>query len=323
MNKREESPHATISDSSSVELQPETIKALKKLRWLFSSEMPDIDVGQLWRAEWDSVTVLGITLSLEDGYTQFAPLTVDIDYADPYTVILSGEYSPLPVAVAVFASLATPVPAYVLEANLGVLSSGIVSEITSVWQSSLKGVQPKSIYPLGGQIADLIEVRNSYRHELLDQLNLLASAVLDDHGLTLNKKLQDASSFGALRPSLIAELLCVPLGVARQVAVGRYPLSGPQIELLATSLGCETADLALTAVTVPRQLIEALYSPRRFSVVRGLAKEHRVSYASAVCYLPSAAAARTQHAERHSELSSQYWKDMLETLAASGSNAEE
>lgn len=253
--------------------------------------------------------------------TQFAPLTVDIDYADPYTVILTGDYSPLPVAVAVFASLATPVPVYVLEDNLGVLSSSVVTEITSVWRSSVNGVPPKSSYPLGGQIADLLEVRNSYRQELLDQLNVLASAVFDDHGLTLNKAMQDSSPVGKLAPSVIAKLLGLSPSIARQIAVGRYPLSGPQIEQLAESLGCETTDLALIAVTIPRPLIEALYSPRRFSVVRDIARHRRVSYGSAVAYLPSAAAARTQHAAMRSEESRKYWEDLLDAIVAGGFSA--
>src|SRR5262249_18810931 len=147
---------------------------------------------------------------------------------------------------------------------------------------------PQSIYPLGGQIADLLEVRTSYRQGLLDDLNVLASAVLDDHGMTLNKSMQHSSVAGKLPPSLLAEILELPPSIARQIAVGRYPLSGPQIEQLATSLGCKTTDLALTAVTVPRQLVEALYSPRRFSVVRGIAKRRHVSYSSAVAFVPSA-----------------------------------
>ena len=217
-----------MADLSSIELQPETIHALRKLRSLFSDEIPEIDVGQIWRAEWESVTVLGVTLSIEDGYTQFAPVTVDIDYADPYTIILSGEQSPLPVAVAVFAGLATPVPVYVLEANLGTLSSGVISEITCVWRSSVKGAPPQSIYPLGGQIADLLEVRSCYRQELLDKLTLLASAVLDGDGLTLNSTAQRSPISGKLRPSYIAKLLGLPLSIARQIAVVGYWLSGPE-----------------------------------------------------------------------------------------------
>ncbi|GAB3220583.1 hypothetical protein [Mycolicibacterium hippocampi] len=314
MNEPKQSPQARMP----VELQLETVIALRKLRSLFSNEIPDIDVGQIWRAEWESVTILGVTLSVEDGYTQFAPVTVDIDYADPYTVILSGEQSPLPVAVAVFASLATPVPVYVLEANLGTLSSGVISEITCVWRASVTGSPPQSIYPLGGQIADLLEVRSLYRQELLSQLTLLAAAVLDGDNVTLNS----AASAARLRPSLVAEVLGLPLSTGRQIAVGRYPLSGPQVDRLAASLGCEVEDLALTTVTVPRPLLEALYSPRRFSVVRNIASANGVSYANAVAYLPSAAAARTQHAERRPEDSQQYWEDMLDALVVSGGNAE-
>lgn len=321
MTDRSHPKQAEAQHRLDVLLQPATVDALKKLRWLFSSAIPDIDVGQLWRAEWESVTLLGVTLATEDGYAQFAPLTVDIECADPYTVVLSGDSSPLPVAVAVFAGMTTPVPVYVLEANVGELSRSIASEIVGIWRSSQLGAPPISTCQLGSQMADPLEVRYAYRAELLAQLTVLASAILDGHGLTLNKAEQDKSSVGRILPSRIADFLDLQPRVAREIAVGRYPLSGPQVERLAASLGCETADLSLIAVSIPRPLIEALYSPRRFSVVRELARQHDVSYADAVAFVPSAVSARTQHARVDSEETQEYWEDLLEALAAGGVDA--
>jgi hypothetical protein len=320
-HNRAASPKGVSHDPPTIDISPETAEALKNLGRLFGNEIPDIDVGQLWRAEWDSVTILGVTLSIEDGYTEFAPVTVDIDFADPYTAILSREQNPLPVAVAVFASLATPVPTYVLEANLGTFSQSVVSELTAIWRASMAGIFVKTSLTLGRGIVDGLEVRSAFRKELLDQLSILASAEITLDGTTLGAGLRRLAPGSTIRPSKVAEILGVGLPAARQIASGNVPLTAREAERLASVIGCDPATITLTAVTVPRELVEALYSPRRFSYVRYLARERNLDYVDAIGYVPAAAAARTQRAESESNRTRQFWEDVLEALVAGSANA--
>jgi hypothetical protein len=307
--------HAMVHPPN-VGITPESAAALIALRRLFSDEIPDVDVGQLWRAEWDSVTVLGVTLAIEDGYTEFAPVTADIDYADPFTAILPMALSPLPIAVAVFTSLTTPVPVYVLEANLGRLAPGVVADLTSIWHDSLAGRAPQSAFKLGGGSADALEARITFRHELLHELGVLASTQLmrdTAEGLSLKALPIDSD----IRPSQIMQFLDVGLPDARAISTGTMPLTAKQAERLVSQIGCAGPDaLRLTVVTVPRELIEALDSPRRFSVVRRISSRRNLDCVDAIGYIPAVAAARTQHTQSVATHTRQYWEDLLETLAA-------
>lgn len=304
-----------------IDITPDAAAALTALGRLFKGEIPDVDVGQLWRAEWDSVTILGVTLATEDGYTEFAPITVDVDFADPYTAILQVAQSPLPVAIAVFTSLATPVPVYVLEASLGQLAPGVVESLTSIWRDSLAGRTPKSSLTLGRSSVDPLEVRSAFRHELADQLTVLASAELI-RGAVFDGGLSALSSESTIPPSRIHEILGVGLRDARAISVGHMPLTETQAKQLAEAVGvCEPEVLRLKAFTVPRELVEALYSPRRFSVVRRISRRRSIECVDAIGYVPSAVAARTQQRDANAPQTRQYWIDLLERLAVADADA--
>jgi hypothetical protein len=120
-----------------------------------------------------------------------------------------------------------------------------------------------------------------------------------------------------IRPSQIMKFLDVGLPDARAISTGTMPLTAEQAERLVSQIRCADPDaLRLTAVTVPRELIEALYSPRRFSVVRRISSRRNLDCVDAIAYIPAAAAARTQHAKLAATHTRQYWEDLLEALAA-------
>lgn len=297
---------------------PEAARALRAVGELRVGELPDPIVGQAWRAVWADQSVLGVVLATEDGCAEFAPFTVDLEYADPFTAILDANVNPLPVAVAVFAGLTTPLPLFTLQGYLGEFDTELVEDIIGLWQASLAGEILDTRVATGGVEADDVEARRAFRVGLSFLVSQIAMADLVgevDSAARTTLSIPRLLNEAGIPPSKLAEIIDIPLADARSIASGRAPLSVAQAEQLAPELG-QIDPLDLTAVPEsPPGLLKALNHPRRFGVVRALAANQHIDEIAAVRQLPALQAARRQNASDDEDSAERFWADMLDKFS--------
>ncbi|WP_434447726.1 hypothetical protein [Lentzea sp. E54] len=291
----------------------EAAEAVRELGRLLARELPNVEVGQMWRAVWADESVLGTLLEIDEGYATFAPVTVDVTYADPFTAVLAADENPLPVSVAVFVALATPVPLFTLQAYLGDVGPPVLSDCLDLWQASLTGQVTTVKQTVGGRAADDVEARREFQNQLSFQLARIAVAELDDEAETDERvSLPDMLHKANLPPSRLARLLDVELADARAIANGHARLTLAQAEQLAPELDdIDPLELVRSVGPLPEGLRQVLNSPRRFSVVRKIAAERDIDMVSAVQLLPSLQAARRQDVERDDVA---FWEEILDKL---------
>lgn len=296
----------------SVELSPEATRALKTLGARIRSAQPEVAPGQLWRAVWEDVAMMGLVLDVEDGWVELAPLTTDLDYADPYTAILDPHEALFPTACAVFAGLTTPLPVFTLQAWLGAADDSVVAELVQLWRDNLRGAEPKSALPTGEPDLDDVDDHRDYRVELTTQLGCLAAAdFIGEPRHTTTVDLPAALKAAGLGPSALVSS-DLDLAAARAVAMGKAPVNATLAARIAELLGEDDPNLYLTdGPAVPAGLEAALNHPGRFSVVRAKAIEDGYDIPTTVRRLPALAAARRCDDGISEE---QFWIDVLEQM---------
>jgi hypothetical protein len=161
-------------------LSSEGARAVQQVGQLRTRALPNVEVGQMWLASWADVTVLGVVIEIDEGFAEFAPTTVDIEYADPFTAVVYAGDNPLPVKMAVFTALTTPVPLFTLQVYFGDYAENSFSDVVALWRSSLSGRQLKVKSEVGGLNFDHLEARQQFRRELSLQLATIAAAQISD-----------------------------------------------------------------------------------------------------------------------------------------------
>ena len=73
-----------------------------------SDAQPDPAAGQMWRMELDRATALGVTLSADTGSVSIAPISENVDFAGPWTVVFDA--SPLGIPIAAWCDSIVDVP---------------------------------------------------------------------------------------------------------------------------------------------------------------------------------------------------------------------
>lgn len=312
---------ASLTDK--LQLTHSIADALQAVGRLRTSGIPDVAVGQLWRAEWDDVTVLGTVLDIDEGYADFAPVSVDIEYADSYTMVVAQVKNPLPVSVAVFISMTIPVPQYTLQGYLGDFDSDTVAMFKTIWRSYRTG-QPCDSYGSKTRAeADSLEARRDFRREMANNLGVLAAADLRFDRLIAEavKPISDILKDFEIQPTGLSEILGIDVSDAMAIARGNVPMEFEQAESLSSKLGGIDPQLLMESVRpISNGLRQALHSPAGFAGVRRVAKENNVPYVRAIYLISGSYAARDDGSVDRDE-SAKFWEDILRSVAAGSSSA--
>jgi hypothetical protein len=296
----------------SFELSAEASHALKTLGARMRFEPPEVAPGQLWRAVWGDISLLGVVLSVEDGWAEFAPLTTDVEYADSHTAILAGYANLFPVTCAVFAGLTTPLPFFTLQTCLGAADDTVLEDLVQLWRDNLRGMAPKSQLPTGAPDLDGADEHRDYRLELTNQLGGLAAAdFIGEPCRASTVDLPSAMKDAGLGPSALVSA-DIDLPAARAIAMGAAPVDASLAARIAELLGEDNPDVYVTdGPPVPAGLEVALNHPGRFSVVRAMAIEDGYDIPTTVRRLPAFAAARRRDQSISDE---QFWIDVLDQM---------
>ncbi|MFD4640760.1 hypothetical protein ACFWN2_25825 [Lentzea sp. NPDC058436] len=315
MMRADDSASRSSFEAFQSRLQPsaEAVAALRELGRALKRSLPKVETGQVWRAVWDGESVVGALLEIDEGFAMFAPITVDVDHADPFTAVLAVEESPLPVSVAVFVGLATPVPLFTLQACVGEVGPPAMDDCLALWRASVIGQIISTGRSTGGLAADGVEARRELYNQLSFQLARIAMAELEDEADSDERvSLPDLLRKANLSPSRLVRLLDVDLADARAIAGGHGRLTLAQADRLAAELdGIEALDLVRSAEPLPESLKQALNDPERFKVVRKLAADRDIDLTSAAQLVPSLYAARRQDVERDDVA---FWTEILDKL---------
>ena len=298
---------------SRYELNADAADALRTLGRQISEASVVLAAGQLWRAAWAEISALVIVLSIEGAWAQVVPVTVDVDYADPFTAVLRDSSSPLPVPVAVFAGLGIPVPLFTLDTGIGSIDAEALTEVRALRSANLRGELPSVGVEAGTSDVDSVDVRREFRIELSNTLAQLAladlSVLADSADVDMDTELR-AQNIGLAD---VKRMLSVDLSQARLIATGAQPLTAEQAELLAPALQRAPSELVNVGTALNSDLIAVLHDPYEFGVVRLLARRDNVPELVAARSLPTEIAARsnTQHSDEEGQ---RFWREALAVL---------
>lgn len=251
----------------------------------------DPDVGELWRAEWDSAALLVlITGRVDDAYTA-VPVTFE-EPPDPVAYEIPSDASPVGAALHAWPVAAAELPLGVFLAHMGAVPLAHADP-------------PIRAAPFGAATGLLLA-------EIIADIAALASArafdsTADDHGQSpLPDLLRDH------RTSAISQATGIPLEVVTGYKRAERTPTPAEAERLGDFLGLPAASLAGRAA-LPAPLLRAVQRPVHRPRIRVLAAEHAVPEAvmrTRVAEEVLPMAARTTRGERDvaawDELVSQY-----------------
>lgn len=221
----------------------------------------EIDVGQVWRARWDEVSVLVLVLAIEDRDILAAPVTIDPSAEDDRSLVLEGSSTAFGVEATVWAGLASTVPIRVLDRPVDKWSEDLVR-----WTTHTAQGQPSAIPPgtrQGRAIQSELDPAALLQAELSDDLDLLSQAPglpVDTPGATP----RDLASLLGANPNLA--LLCSSLGLPQPEIIkllrGKALLTQDQIEVVAVVTGLSCEEIASTVRRLPLGLVVQGEHPR-------------------------------------------------------------
>ncbi|MEV0062851.1 hypothetical protein [Nocardia sp. NPDC050718] len=301
--------------TENIQLPGAVADALQSVGRLPRQAVPEVRAGQLWRVVWEEIAVLGAILESNDGYADFAPVTVDTHYADPYTVIVAAADSPMPVDVAVYSSMTTPIPEFTLHACLGVFTDNAVAEIETMWRACRSGRAVEMRSGASSADADALEARRGFRRSVTAQLGKIAAADagLDDR-TEVGERLPEILKRAGIGPSKLAEILTVPLQNAISIARGDLPLDDEQAAKLSPMVGGGDPEFLIRSVQpIPEGLKMALRAPAQFARIRKIATKNNITYERAARDIACSHAARTAGAIKKEE-SVDYWNGILDNI---------
>lgn len=221
----------------------------------------EIQVGQVWRARWDEVSVLVLVLAVEDRNILAAPVTIDPSAEDDHSLVLEGSSTVFGVETTVWAGLASMVPIRVLDRPVDEWGEDLVRWTTHTAQGQSSAVPPGT--QQGRAIQSELDPAAQLRAELADDLELLSQAPdlpVDTQDVTPRSL---ASLLGA-NPPLAS--LCTSLGLPQPEVMkllrGKTLLTPDQIEVIAGVTGLPSEKIASTVRQLPLELVVHVEHPR-------------------------------------------------------------
>lgn len=199
---------------------------LRRLPWPEPArDQPEPEAGQLWRAAWQHVACLVVTLEPAAGRkVAVVPATVD-DPGDDRTVVAetSTGFSPL-----VWAGLSAEIKLFTLEHRIADLTPDSLAAVLD----AVAGKAP----PRWAPIDDVLDDRALIRAELIDELQALVEAEwLRPVADPISPPIASASTVPA--PSEVARILGTTPGDARRLLQGLREPTSAEAERLTELLG--------------------------------------------------------------------------------------
>lgn len=154
---------------------PATVPAA--LAEAFRREQSEVESGQLWRLQRDRVADLAVVIDVDATHAVVVPVTFDTEMADAYTLIVSGDDSPLELPLALFVSERTTVAVDVLAQMVGTLD--LVDVVRRV-HAAFREDRPVDFALVGPPVLAASDDRLEYRDALRGRFNVLGSPLGPD-----------------------------------------------------------------------------------------------------------------------------------------------
>jgi len=219
-----------------------------------------IQVGQVWRARWDDVSVLLLILATEARDVLAAPVSIDPPAEDERCIVIDASSTAFAVEATVWADMAGSVPVRVLERAVDQWNETIADWILQ--RSGSGGDLPQGVRP-GRPISDEFGPSALVRAEIADDLDALVRAP----GLpaaTPGEQRQDLASL--LRGKLDLAALCAALDLPQpkviRIVRGKEPLTTDQMAVVASITGLTTEQVAQSVRPLPLGLVVKAEHPR-------------------------------------------------------------
>lgn len=189
----------------------------------FGREQPPAAAsGQLWRLARDSVASLGFVVDIDETHAVVVPVTFDTEMADAYTIVVSGDESPLELPLALFASERTTVPVDVLAQTVGELD--MVQTACRV-HAAFREDRKVGFAAVGSPVVDASDDRLEYRAALRRRFDVLGSpfTTIGDQDASL-RHVSDAERSILSRLAAMEWVEPVPDARAEKIRAGITPL---------------------------------------------------------------------------------------------------
>ncbi|MFL0293720.1 hypothetical protein ACJH6J_22085 [Mycobacterium sp. SMC-18] len=224
--------------------------------------------GQVWRAQWDEVTVLVLLAETSSTDVDVIPVTVDPDAADSTALVLDPSLTAFGVETTLWINLRTRLPLRVLDEIIDEFPADLMNEVIDDPQVDLpRGVRK------GPPAASVFDPSKQIRAEIEDDLSdLQASPQLPVEGgsattpPTLASILGKNVNLGALVDAL------GPCGLNQSdvmsVLKGKRFLTPDLVDAIASVTDISRAAIAEAVTPLPAELVEEVDHPRWRSMWR-------------------------------------------------------
>lgn len=207
------------------------LQRLRQLQWPTpTSDHPDPEPGQLWRAAWSDVACLVVILAGPEGRTTRVAGATAEQVGDDATVIASTAHAMAP---AVWASVSANIKNFTLEHRITDVTTGSFADLLAAAARPAVGAW--------APILDDLDDRALIRADLNDRLHSLAEAEWLPAAGGDAPTLAELAGVASIAPSRLADELGITPGDARRLLQGRRAPAPSELETLTRLLGTEPA----------------------------------------------------------------------------------
>lgn len=248
-------------------LQPEGL-----LKRFGAADQVKIDVGQVWRARWDTAVVLVLILAVRAREVSAVPVTLDPPAENTSCLVVDGVRSVFGVEATIWGDLPQTVPVRVLDQVLDTWENDIVGWAKSRAQGQLK--DPPAATRLGREPSSVFEDAAALRAELEDDLTELCEAprLVSDEEIKPGKASLAALLGDRLDLAQLTAALGRPQSQVMAILRGKEVLEPGDIAGIAKATGLPQEQVAASVRPLPRSLVEAVEHPRWRPALRRLAQ---------------------------------------------------
>ncbi|MFD8814006.1 hypothetical protein ACFV23_21540 [Streptomyces sp. NPDC059627] len=220
-----------------------------------------LEIGQVWRARWEDVSMLVLVLGVETHEVSTVPVTIDPPGEDENSVVVEGSCTAFGIDATVWTGLTSSLPMRVLECVVDAWGEDLV-EFTVARVQGRSELIPAGVRE-GLPIRSALEPAAEMRAGLADDQECLQNAP----GLPVEEVGQPAGTLASLlgdRLDLKALCAALQLPQARVMNLlrGKMPLSAGQIDTVAWATGLPAEEIARTVRPLPADLVLLAEHPR-------------------------------------------------------------
>lgn len=227
-----------------------------------NSHDQDLKRGQIWRAQWDEVTVLVLLADISNTDVDVIPVTVDPDAADSTSLVLEPWLTSFGVETTLWIDLRTRLPLRVLDEIIDEFPADLMNWVVDDPQTNL----PRGMHK-GPHAPSVFDPAMKIRAEIEDDLSdLQASPELPVEGRSTNATPTLASILGKtvnLR-ALIDALHPCGLNQSEVMSVlkGKRFLTPDLVDAIADVTDISRDTIAEAVTPLPAELVEEVDHPR-------------------------------------------------------------